>query len=223
MALSRVKYDNKLGTEFACSLGVRLGECLSPMLFSLFLNDLEETFATEGYEGLNIVTFKILMLLYPDDIVIFSKNAEELQEGLDVLVNYCNRLKLKVNVEKTKAMVFRKGGILPRNLTFYYNGQQLEIANKFRYLCVVFTAGGSFSECQNTLAGQAQKAIFQLNKYLYKFTFLSPRHKLELFDKLILPMLNDGARYGVSHKQMLLRECIYSFVRDYLGLKNNAK
>ena len=54
---SRVKYDNKLETEFACSLGVRQGECLSPMFFSLFLNDLEETFATEGYEGLNIDTF----------------------------------------------------------------------------------------------------------------------------------------------------------------------
>ena len=78
---SRVKYDNKLGTEFACSLGVRQGECLSPMLFSLFLNDLEETFATEGYEGLTIDTFKIFMLLYADDIVIFSKNAEELQKA----------------------------------------------------------------------------------------------------------------------------------------------
>ena len=33
---SRVKYDNKLGNEFVCSLGVRQGECLSPLLFSLF-------------------------------------------------------------------------------------------------------------------------------------------------------------------------------------------
>ena len=43
-----VKYDNTLGNEFFCSLGVRQGECLSPLLFSLFLNDLEETFVTEG-------------------------------------------------------------------------------------------------------------------------------------------------------------------------------
>ena len=63
-------------------------------------------------------------------------------------------------MEKTKVMVFRKGGMHPRNLTFYYNGQQLEIAKKNRYIGVVFTAGGSSSECQNTLAGQAQKAIF---------------------------------------------------------------
>ena len=167
------------------------------MLFSLFLNDLEKVFATEGYGGSDVDTVKLFMLLYADDIVIFSKNAEELQVGLDVLVYYCNRWKLKVNLDKTKIMVFRKGGVLPRNLKFYNNGQQLEIVNKFRYLGVVFTAGGSFSECQNTLAGQAQKAIFQLNKYLYKFTFLSPRHKLELFDKLILPILNYGGEVWV--------------------------
>ena len=74
-----------------------------------------------------------------------------------------------------------------RNLVFYYNGEPLEIVSKFKYLGVVFTAGGSFSEAQNTLAGQAQKAIFKMNKYLNKFTYLSPRHKLELFDKLISP------------------------------------
>ena len=157
------------------------------------------------------------MLLYADDIVIFSKSSKELHIGLDVLVNYCNRWKLKVNIDKTKIMVFRKGGVLPRNLTFYYNGQQLEIVNKFEYLGVVFTASSSFSECKNTLAGQAQKAFFQLNKYLYKFTFLSPRHKLELFDKLILPILNYGGEVCFFfHKQMLLGESIYSFANDYL-------
>ena len=43
-----------------------------------------------------------------------------------------------------------------------------------------------------TLARQAQKAIFKMKKYLYKFTFLSPRHKSDLFDKLITPILNYG-------------------------------
>ena len=65
--------------------------------------------------------------------------------------------------------------------------------SKFSYLEIVFTTGGSFAETQNTLAGQAQKAIFKMNKYLYKFTHLSPRHSLERFDKLIAPILNYGS------------------------------
>ena len=220
---SKVKYDNKLGNEFFCSLGVRQGECLSPLLFSLFLNDLEETFICKGYEGLNIDLFKIFMLLYADDIVLFADSADELQHGLNLLLEYCNKWKLKVNVNKTKVMVFRKGGILPRNLAFFYNEQQVEIVNKFRYLGITFTVGGSFSEAQITLAGQAQKAIFQLNKYLYKFTFLPPRHKLDLFDKLILPILNYGSEVWGFSKATAVERVHLQFCKRLLGVKKTTQ
>ena len=100
------------------------------------------------------------------------------------------RWKLSINVSKTKVIIFRRGGILSRNLSFTYDGQPLEIVKSLKYLGVVFTTGGSFSEAQTILAGQAQKAIFKLNSYLYKFTSISPKHKLDLFDKLITPILN---------------------------------
>ena len=32
-----------------------------------------------------------------------------------------------LNIDKTKILVFRKAGILPRNLKFNYNGTELEI------------------------------------------------------------------------------------------------
>ena len=70
---SRVKYGNRLGSEFYCNLGVRQDECLSPILFSLFLNDIEEQFINSGIEGLDINMLKIFMLLYADDIVIFFR------------------------------------------------------------------------------------------------------------------------------------------------------
>ena len=31
---------------------------------------------------------------------------------------------------------------MSRNLVFYYNGEALEIVNKFKYLGIVFTSGG---------------------------------------------------------------------------------
>ena len=95
-------------------------------------------------------------------------------------------------------MVFRRGGILPRGLAFYYNDTELSIVNTFSYLGIVFSTGGSFSECHKTLADQALKAIFKLNRYLYNFTNITPRHKLELFDKLVTPILNYGSEvWGV--------------------------
>ena len=220
---SRVKYCNKLGNEFYCKLGVRQGECLSPLLFSLFLNDIEEIFLESGIQGLDINMFKIFMLLYADDIVLFANSPDELQEGLDLLFNYCKRWKLKINVAKTKIMVFRRGGILPRNLVFYYDGEPLEIVSKFKYLGVVFTTGGSFSEAQNTLAGQAQKAIFKMNKYLNKFTYLSPRHKLELFDKLISPILNYGSEVWGFVQGNIIERVHLQFCKRLLGVKKNTQ
>ena len=60
--------------------------------------------------------------------------------------------------------------MLPRNFSFSFDNTVLEIVNKFTYLGIVFTTGGSFEETQNTLAGQARKALFLLEKYVYKFT-----------------------------------------------------
>ena len=54
--------------------------------------------------------FKLFMSLYVDDIVFFADSAEQLQESLDVLPEYCARWKLTVNVSKIKIMVFRKRG-----------------------------------------------------------------------------------------------------------------
>ena len=148
---------------------------MSQLLFSLFLNDLEEQFISSGLEGLVIDMCKTFLLLYADDIIIFANSAVELQEGLDLLSDYCKRWTLKINVSKTKMMIFRKSGQLPRNMAFVYDNEPLEIVNTMRYLGIVFTPGGSFSEAQNTLPGQAQNSIFKMNKYLHKFIFFNTK------------------------------------------------
>lgn len=77
------------------------------------------------------------MLLYADDIVVFANTQEQLQNSLDLLLEYCNKWKLTINVSKTKVTVFRKGGVLSRNMGFYYNGIVLEIVKEFKYLDIV--------------------------------------------------------------------------------------
>ena len=107
-------------------------------------------------------------------------------------------------------MIFRGGGILPRD--FYYSGIELAIVSSFSYLGIVFSTGGSFSECHKTLAGQALKAIFKLNRYLYNFTNITPRHKLELFDKLVTPILNYGSEVWVFAKATQVERIHMSFI-----------
>ena len=116
-------------------------------------------------------------------------------------------------------MVFRKGGRLAQNLVFMYGDINSEIVKKFNYLGIVFSPGGSFSEAQATLSDQALKAIFAMNRYLNNFVHLKPIHILDLFDKLISPILNYGSEvWGFAKADNVF---IYSFAKSYC-LSNSA-
>jgi len=70
---------------------------------------------------------------------------------------------------------------LPNNTVFNLDNVEIEIVKHFTYLGILFSTGGSYSEAQSALSGQALKAIFQINKYLHKFTSLSVQHRLDIF------------------------------------------
>ena len=80
---SRVKHNNSLSEPFTCDIGVRQGECLSPFLFAMYVNDLEAEIVTKGISGINIGTINIYMLLYADDIILFGNSPEDLQKIFD--------------------------------------------------------------------------------------------------------------------------------------------
>ena len=60
---SRVKHNNTLSEDFSCYLGVRQGESLSPFLFSMYLNDIEEHFILNGFEGIDLYMFKFVFVV----------------------------------------------------------------------------------------------------------------------------------------------------------------
>ena len=61
---SSVKYMKQLSDSFECLLGVRQGECLSPFLFSMFINDIEDMFIKNGNNGIDMYMFKMFLMLY---------------------------------------------------------------------------------------------------------------------------------------------------------------
>ena len=60
------------------------------------------------------------------------------------IAKYIKRWLENESTAKTKSMVFRSGGILPRDLKIYYNDVELSIVNTFSYIGKVFLTGGSF-------------------------------------------------------------------------------
>ena len=63
---SKVQIGHHVSYYFMCKVGVRHGENLSPFLFSIYINDLEDYLLRNGVNGFNckIVIKKLLMVLY---------------------------------------------------------------------------------------------------------------------------------------------------------------
>ena len=97
---------------------------LSPVLFfSMFLNDLTE-FVSHAYDFLNDISdmahillsnyvievyFKLYILLYTDDSVMFAESEDELQAELNAMFLYCKSWNLEVNLAKLKSLLFQIG------------------------------------------------------------------------------------------------------------------
>ena len=120
-AKSAVKLSINIGAFFNCEIGMRTGNNLSPVLFALYLNDLQE-FLTKAYNGLwssfklvenfvqnedTVVYLKLFTILYADDTVISAESRDELQAALNGMLHYCNIWKLEINSQKTSDYVWK--------------------------------------------------------------------------------------------------------------------
>jgi hypothetical protein len=196
--------NNVLSNFFSCLIGVRQGENLSPLLFAIFLNDLER-FMASRYGGLKYfkektsellsdddveVFLNLFILLYADDTIILSESQTELQNALNGMMDYCVENKLQVNVEKTKVVIFSRGKI--RNVPiFKYGDDIVDCVTEYKYLGIIFAYNGSSTLNVKSLANIANKAMFALiqkGRDLFDIDTM-----LHLFDTMITPILLYGS------------------------------
>ena len=117
---SCVTVNGERSMLFPCDTGVRQEENLSPLLFSIYLNDLEQflcqsgdvngvTCSSNNSEENAHVFLKLFVMLYADDTVILSETADDLQNALNIYALYCETSKLTINSSKTKCVIFARG------------------------------------------------------------------------------------------------------------------
>ena len=118
---SRIILNDFETDYFECPIGVKQGDCLSPTLFAIFINDLASEIK-ESKIGIEINLdnksqidiFNIL--LYADDIVCMAENENDLQAILFIIENWCKKWRLEVNLTKTNILQYMreiKGNLSP--------------------------------------------------------------------------------------------------------------
>ena len=88
-----------------CTFGVKGGggDVWSPVLFSLFINELVLEVVENGRHGASFINdyFELFILLLADDPVLLSETVIGLQTQLNSLQRASSSLQLKVNMSKS--------------------------------------------------------------------------------------------------------------------------
>ena len=188
-----VKLNGSISEQIPSNVGVKQGCVLSPLLFNIYLSDLPDIF-DESCDPIGLSGTKLNCLMFADDLVILSESAKGLQNAINSLHNYCTKWGLTVNIDKTKVLIFNKGGHKFTSYNFTLNGLKIDIVQSYCYLGIIFSSCGSFKRACEALSNKALKAFF-------KFKQIHPYNNvplaMKLFDTLISPIANySGAIWG---------------------------
>jgi len=226
-AKSCLRVNNDISEYFSASRGVRQGENLSPLLFSIYLNDLENYIKEESggvrieatAEALHFYV-NLYVLLYADDTIILSESPEDLQGSLDTLNEYCKIWKLEVNISKTKVVIFSRGKV-KKNQTWNLGGQVIHTVDDYIYLGTTFNYNGRFVKAMQKQAAQAKRAMYGMIGKARKLG-LPVDIQTHLFNALILPILLYGSEVWGFSKLDEIEKVQTSFYKQLLKLNGST-
>ena len=180
-----VKWNSSYSHRFPVRNGVRQGAVSSPILFSVYINDLIVQLREAGL-GCHLGGLFVGCLGYADDLLLLSGS----RSGLQSMVNMCDRftkmknLKFSTNVDpsksKTKCIVFSKKrkeqlGVAPVML----NGDPLPWVRQVKHL-------GNVLQCDNSMKIDCTlkrgKFIGKMNSLLQEFNYVDPSVKIKIFN-----------------------------------------
>ena len=231
-AKAYIKNMSQCSSTFHCDVGVRQGDCLSPILFAVYLNDLK-SYLQDRTSGLgdfftdtsNVFTdadtfAKLFLFLYADDTVLLEETPLGLQRSLDALGAYCCKWHLKVNTTKTKIVIFSRGKVRIHP-DFCLSNEKIEVVSDYKYLGVIFNYNGKFSKTIVEQSKRASQAMFNILKQRCKLN-LDIETMFKLFDTCVLPIATYGCEVWGFESLLALEKLHLRFCKILLNLKRST-
>ena len=103
---SCVKVNNLFTEYFYVENGVRQGDSISSTLFAIYINDLVTEINWHKL-GIDIDGYNLAVLLYADDLVLFTVSEKKLQKLIDILYDWTLTWRISINKQKSNIVHFR--------------------------------------------------------------------------------------------------------------------
>lgn len=151
----RVVHGDRCSRWFGLSAGVPQGSVLAPLLFLVFINDLAQAVSDDGS--------RTATSMFADDLAIWPcsdgalrdplpgmRGARALQAALDRLHAWCRLWRVRLSLDKTQVVVFRRGArsLVPRPLRAFHfrlGHDVVGFADRYHYMGVTFASDGRWS------------------------------------------------------------------------------
>jgi hypothetical protein len=118
-----------------------------------------------------------------------------MQALLDVLQCFCVLFKLKVNIRKTKGMVFHpRPASYVKRCVWYYGGECIEMVDRFTYLGVIFHQSQGCLYGVDALVAQGSKAMYAAWAKVRALGITQVDMMCRVFDALVFPVVSYGCQ-----------------------------
>jgi hypothetical protein len=184
--------------------GVLQGESASPTLFNLFIEELVNKFLNSLYRGFKIGQRLVHLLLYADDLAIVAQSKELLQEKIKLAAKFLISRGLKVNLSKTKVVIFRRTGRIRKTDRFTWMDDPIDTVPSYTYLGVPFQSNGTFSHAAENAVAKgltAQGAVLRILRNLARMDMIPIKTLLNAIIKSTT--LYCAGIWGINHTEEL--------------------
>jgi hypothetical protein len=195
-----VRLDGEVSQEFEMKKGMKQGDSLSPLLFTIFMNSILKYCKRNtpkmkvGYRNLRPVY--VQALVFADDIVLMEDSERKLQKAVDVWERVLSRRSMEVNASKSKIM---KVGVGERDRwAITCGGHALEEVEQYEYLGVVISNDGRLDGEILNRVKKAMQVYFQLNGTVVGKRELSMETKKRIYNCVFAQTLIYGSESWVT-------------------------
>jgi hypothetical protein len=190
----------------------------------LYINEFSNMIFDNCERGIQLSPelIELFLLLFADDIVLFSDTVHGLQTQLDILYDYCQAWKLSLNMSKTKIVVFRRGGRLCRYEQWNYGNDKLLVVSEYNYLGILFSSRLSLTQSCNQLAIKGKRALMEVLRTMSVYGNIPHHIYFKIFDTQIKPILLYGAELWGFQRYEVLERIQTLACKRYLKLGRNT-
>lgn len=181
----QVAVGNKLSTKRIIEAGVPQGSILSPILFNIYISDIPK---------LNFSS----IAQFADDTAIYtqsriqSKIVKNLEYDLKTLHNWCTKWKIKINSEKTTAILFKKKRkCYPKCISF--ENVQLKWNKEIKYLGIILDEKLTFKNHINHINCRSRQVLHLIYPLICKKSNLNLDNKIKTIHSTVLPIILYGS------------------------------